>query len=124
MPEDAKRTETPDGTPATPNVRREMDRTGRLPGHGVGDSAKPHDDRPKAKTVAVKSEDEDTGVPKNVNKEVWAQAEHAALNQGGLNGVDEQGRNKLIRSKYDQMIENDRATKKWAGENGVLGDVK
>lgn len=117
-PNDAKKTGTPDGTPATPNVQHETAKTGREPGDGVGDS-------PKQKSIPVKDpkSKEPSNAPKDVDEDVWAQARHAAENMGGLHGVDEAGREALIRGQYDQMVENDKQTKRWGGDGGVLGDV-
>lgn len=117
--DEIKKTETPSGTPATQNVQREMAKTSRQPGDGVGDT--PQDDSRK---VTVKSDDDkDSGLPKGVNKGVWAQAEHNARNRGGFAGLDDQGRTTLIQEQYDQLVENDEKTKRWGGKDGVLGDA-
>lgn len=59
-----------------------------------------------------------------VNKGLWAEAEHAALNQtGGFSGATKEGRKIAIQEKYDQMVENDKELRKWAGDGGILGDI-
>lgn len=117
-----KRTTADGASAATPNVRREMQRTGRLPGDGVGDTPQPAS-VPPAKPQTETTGKKDEGVPKNVNKELWAQAESNALNGGGFAGMDEKAKTALIREQYDQMVENDKKTKAWAGDGGILGDI-
>lgn len=68
--------------------------------------------------------DDTSSTPKDVNKEVWAEAEHSAVNMGGFSGVDKKGREALIRVQYDKMIAQDKQDKEWAGKDGVLGDIK
>lgn len=64
----------------------------------------------------------------DVNEGLWAQAEHAASNISGTSGVSKEGKRIQAQAMYDQMIENDKALKKWAGgETGpgsILGDTK
>lgn len=76
--------------------------------------------------MAKESKPEQKSEPKEtVNKELWAAAEQAVRNKnGGFAGVSPEGRKRQIQEQYDQMVANDQATKAWAGENGVLGDVK
>lgn len=123
-----RKTETAGGATAYESVQKEIKKTGEEPGDPVGDT--PSEKKTPVKTSTV-GESSDSSVPKDVNKDVWEQAAHVAEDKGGLSGVDKKGRNALIRVQYDQMIENDRATKDWAGvnkdtkaENTVLGDVK
>lgn len=119
--DDVKRTTTPAGQPATPNVQREMAKTGRQPGDGVGDTPRREDRTAGVETRTAQTNDD--GKPKSVNKEVWEAAEHAAVNMGGFSGVDQAGKDRLIRKQYDQMVQNDKTTKEWAGKDGILGDV-
>lgn len=57
-----------------------------------------------------------------VNKDLWAEAEHAALNQtGGFSGSSKDARKALTQEKYDQMVANDKKLKE--GFSGILGDV-
>lgn len=116
---EVKRTTTPDGAAATPNVRREMSKSGRLPGDPVGDTPT-RDSNAKPKTVV--SQDNDKGKPKGVNKEVWEQARHNAESMGGLHGVDDEQRDRLIRIQYDKIAANDKQVHEWAGGSGILGD--
>lgn len=58
-----------------------------------------------------------------VDKDVWAEAEHRARNMGGFAGISEEGKKKLTQEQYDQMLENDKNLKKWAGDSPILGDV-
>lgn len=117
---DVKKTETPDGTPATPNVQREMAKTGRLPGDPVGANPKP-DPRAKAEVSTIKDKSE-TGKPSNVDEDAWEQARHAAENMGGLSGVSDEQRDALIRKQYDNITESQDQLHKWAGDSGILGD--
>lgn len=69
-----------------------------------------------------KTETKDSTSSKSVNKELWAEAERAALNQtGGFSGSTEEGRRDIIQAKYDQMVESDKQLKKDFG--AILGDV-
>lgn len=112
------KTETAGGTPATPNVRREMSRTGREPGEGVGDST------PSAGTAGIGSSgNRRTSAPSGADKDLWSEAERQWRNQGGGAGVDTEAKQAAIQDRYDQMVENDKSLKKWAGEDGILGDV-
>lgn len=121
---DAKRTDTPAGQPFTPNAQRETAAHGAYPSEGVGDS-------PKPKPVKIDPTMNDTilntstKAPSGADKDVWAQAEANALNGGGFAGLDKEARTKLVQEQYDQMVENDKQTKKWAGGTGdtVLGDI-
>lgn len=111
-----KRTDTPSGQSATPNVQREIKRTGRQPGDGVGDTA----------TVTNPA----VPAPKGSSPSLWQEAERAATNMGGFSGIDKEGRQKLIQEQYDKMVESDKQTKRWAYgsekvvEGGILGDIK
>lgn len=62
--------------------------------------------------------------PSGTNKELWAEAERAALNlSGGFAGVGPEGRKQQIQKQYDAMVESDKQTKAWAGDGGILGDI-
>lgn len=65
-----------------------------------------------------------TGVPKGVEKDVWAAAEESALGlHGGFSGVGEEGKQRLIQEQYDKMVESDKQTKEWAAGSPILGDI-
>lgn len=103
----------------TPNQKKFEEATNKSSFSPVGDP------RDKANEKATAKEGhEKTEVPSKVNKEVWAQAEHSVLNKSGLHGVNAEGRKAQIQAEYDQMIENDKRTKEWAGDGAILGDTK
>lgn len=71
-----------------------------------------------------KANHEDKTGKDSIDKEVWAQARHSAANQtGGFAGVGPEGQQAQIQKHYDQLVENDKNLKKWAGDTGILGDV-
>lgn len=107
-----------DETDKTANAKKEEAKTGRPVGSGVGDST------PSAGlTGQGSSGNRRTPAPSGTNKDLWAEAERQWQNQGGGAGVDPTQSQVAIQERYDQMIDNDKATKKWAGKDGVLGDV-
>lgn len=136
MSKEEKRTVAGDGhTAATPAVRKGIENTGRQPGEGVGDSPQ---GKSETHTRAYNSDKEthkeskeevktQTKAPSGVKKELWAEAERIVTNfSGGMHGVSDEGKTAQVQKQYDQMIENDKKDKEWAGdgkETGVLGDV-
>lgn len=67
----------------------------------------------------------DSSMPSGVNKDVWAQAESAVMNKnGGMAGVGPEGRKAQIQEQYDQIVENNKQTERWAGDSNLLGDKK
>lgn len=105
----------------TPQQKKFERATGKDSDSAVGDVDK--------KQPVQKTDPRASGVaaPKGADKNVWAEAERAALGvSGGFSGVGEEGRRTQIQKHYDQMVENDKKDKAWAGdgkENGVLGEV-
>lgn len=111
-PEEARKVEDN----KTPAQEKEEAKTGRPVGAPVGDSA---DTKTETTKEAPASR---TTAPSGKNKEVWAQAEANVLGSGGFAGLDNNARTKLVQERYDQMVENDKQTKKWAGDSNLLGD--
>lgn len=79
---------------------------------------KPFREEPK-KEAPKKSEAEEA---------LWENARNSAIGQsGGFAGVPKDKRDEQIQKHYDQLVENDKQVKAWAGhgkgEPTVLGDV-
>lgn len=108
----------------TPQQKNFEKATGKDSDSATGDVARK--DAPTGTTLTAAQSR--TPMPSGVdNQELWAAAEQSALGAtGGFSGSSTEGRQTLIRQHYDQMVENDKATRKWAGDdskNGILGDI-
>lgn len=107
----------------TPQQKKFEQATGKDSDSAVGDVAHRTDE------PATDPSASGVDAPKGLNKDVWAEAERATVNMlGGFAGVGPEGREKQIRERYDQMVQNDKDTKEWAdhsdGPGGLLGDTK
>lgn len=84
----------------------------------------PKDGYEEAKTAKQAEDSKKTKAPGSVNKDVWAEAEASIVSTtGGFAGVSEEGKKNLIQAEYDQMVENDKKLKEWAGDSPILGDI-
>lgn len=95
--------------------------------HPFGQADKAKEAKPVNKTEAVRKADEDTDKKStsNVNEDVWAEAERSARDKGAISGEVNDGNRHYIQEQYDQMIQNDKNLKAWAGKDSeILGDAK
>jgi hypothetical protein len=100
----------------TPEQKKFEAKTGKDADNAVGDTTK----STGTKRAKKEESNEDTGAnpaPKGVDKEAWAAAEQAVINQtGGFAGQTPEGRQAQIQRHYDSIEASNKQTRAWEGK--------